>query len=102
MTDNPPTPPDSRTEFPPSDGWPDYPGFGSREDILARMKLLDWICTQIGVTVHPEVGDYVLATDGRILGCGPDSDELYRRVVEAEPALQNARVVEYRRPPHEW
>ena len=59
MTNNPsPNPPASSTpasstEFPPSEGWPDYPGFGSKEDVLAQMKLLDWLLAQIGVTIHP-------------------------------------------------
>lgn len=100
MSENPPH--CHNPEFPPSEGWPDYPGFGSKEDSVARMKLLDWLCTQIGVTIHPEVGDYVLATDGRILGFGPDDEELYRRVVEAEPALRNARLVGYRVPLREY
>jgi hypothetical protein len=100
MSENPPKVPVS--EFPPSEGWPDYPGFGSKEDVLTRMKLLDWVGTQIGVTIHPTVGDYVLATDGRILGFGPDGDELDRQLVAAEPALRNARVVAYRVPPREW
>jgi hypothetical protein len=102
MSENPPNPSTSSSEFPPSEGWPDYPGFGSKEDVIARMKLLDWLYSQIGVTIHPEVGDYVLATDGRILGFGPDGDELERQLLAAEPGLRNARVVQYRIPPREW
>lgn len=102
MPDAPTTPFDSRTEFPPSEGWPDYPGFGSPEDVRARMDLLDWLRSQIGVTVHPRVGDYIWATDGRILGFGPDDEELERRILGAEPELRNARVVGYRLPPSEW
>jgi hypothetical protein len=94
MSENPPKVPE--TEFPPSDGWPGYPGFGSEEDSLARIRLLDWICQQIWEgKVEVKVGDYVLATDGRILGVGPDATELHDRVVAAEPALQNARLVAY-------
>lgn len=100
MTDNSSTTPAS--EFPASEGWPDYPGFGSVDDVIARMHLLDWIRSQIDVTIRPEVGDYILATDGRILGFGPDSDELFNKVVDAEPALKNARIVVYRVPPCEW
>jgi hypothetical protein len=100
MTANPPK--DPASEFPASEGWPDYPGFGSKEDVQARMKLLDWVGSQIGVTIHPQVGDHVLATDGRILGFGPDSDEVYRRVIEAEPALRNARIVQVTVPPRDF
>jgi hypothetical protein len=82
-------------EFPASEGWPDYPGFGSEEDVQARIRLLDWIRDQIGVTIHPKVGDCVLATEWRILGVGRDPEELHDRVVAAEPALRNARLVAY-------
>ena len=92
----------SASQPPEADGWPDYPGFGSPEDVLARMDLLDWICAQIGVTIHPQVGDHIVATDGRILGYGPDADEVFRRVLEAEPALRDARIVGYDVPPWEW
>jgi hypothetical protein len=103
MTANrPPDPPTPATEFPPSEGWPDYPGFGSKEDVLARMKLIDWLHAQIGVTVHPQVGDYVLATDGRVLGYGPDGDEVERQLLEVEPGLRNARIVQIRIAPYEW
>ena len=100
MSENPPLVPASQP--PETDGWPDYPGFGSPEDVHARIVLLDWLCAQIGVTVHPEVGDFVLATDGRILGFGPDLDELNRRIFAAEPELQNARVVGFTVPPREY
>jgi len=91
MTANPPQAP-----TPTEDGFPTYPGFGSREDILARMQLLDWVSTQLGPSgIEANVGDHVLATDGRILGFGPDSDDVYRRVTEAEPALRNARIVQF-------
>ena len=104
MPDNPPAPPTPETnpEFPASAGWPDYPGFGSSDDILARMKLLDWLHAQVGVTIHPQVGDYVLGTEGRVLGFGPDGDELERQLFEAEPELQKARVVGFRIAPAEW
>jgi hypothetical protein len=100
MSANPPKPPE--TEFPPSEGWPDYPGFGSDDDVHARILLLDWLQSQIGVTIHPQVGDWVLATDGRILGFGPDADELERQLWEKEPELRNARVVAHRVRPLEW
>lgn len=96
MSATPPNEP--QTEFPPSEGWPDYPGFGSDDDVHARILLLDWLRSQIGVTVRPEPGDWVLATDGRVLGHGPDPDEVYDRVVEAEPALRNARIVQCKVP----
>jgi|GEM_PF-7105501 len=68
MTAMPPPVPDKDL-----DGFPDYPGFGSMEDAIARMKLLDRIPTQLGsVKIEANVGDYVLATDGRILGVRPD------------------------------
>jgi hypothetical protein len=94
--------PSTVSELPQPDGWPAYPGFGSDEDALARMQLLAWISGQIGVTIHPKPGDHILATDGRVLGVGPDSDELFRQVIEADPALQNVRIVEYTVPPLEW
>ena len=73
-----------------------YPGFGSDEDILARINLLDWICEQyVNGNVQAKVGDYILATDGRILGVGEDSEELHNRVVAAEPELLHARLVGY-------
>jgi len=94
MTANPP-----QTPTPTEDGFPTYPGFGSREDILARMQLLDWICQQVGNRViETAVGDYVLATDDRILGVGQDAAELHRNAVEVEPDLRNARLVGYRVP----
>jgi hypothetical protein len=102
VTANPPPNPPSSTEFPPSDGWPDYPGFGSPEDVIARMKLIDWLHTQIGVAVHPQVGDYVFATDGRVLGHGPDGDALLDRLFEAEPELQKARIVQIQIAPAEY
>lgn len=100
MSENPPRLPES--EFPASAGWPDYPGFGSDDDVHARILLLDWLRSQIGVTVHPKVGDWVLATDGRVLGFGPDPDELERQLWEKEPELRNARVVQCQIPPPEW
>lgn len=109
MTANPPPvpptqPPPDRAEFPAEDGWPDYPGFGSPDDVLARMNLLDWISTQLGQNgIEPQVGDYLLATDGRILGYGPDLDELHRKIEEAEPGLlKHARVVGISIPPREY
>jgi hypothetical protein len=81
------------------DGYPNYPGFGEPEDVLARMKLLSWICEQIGNGNAPaNVGDYVLATDGRILGVGENDRKLWQRRVTGEPSLANARVVGYRIP----
>src|SRR5580698_161404 len=85
------------------DGWPNYPGFGDPDDVLARMKLLEWIWEQLGNgNVAAKVGEYVLATDRRILGVGEDDEELWQRIVTAEPNLANARVVGYRVPPSEW
>ena len=73
-----------------------YPGYGTPEDTQACIKLLDWICEQYGNgNVKAKVGDFILATDGRILGVGDNSDELYQRVIAAEPSLGNARLVEY-------
>ena len=100
MSENPPLVPASQP--PEADGWPDYPGFGSPEDVLARMDLLDWIREQLGKGLKAEPGDHILATDGRILGVGPDRDEILRRVVEAEPALRNARLVGYDIPPRDY
>jgi hypothetical protein len=96
MADNPPAP---EAEF----DWPPYPEFGTDADALARMKLFDWILAQLAEgKVRAEPGDHILATDGRILGVGPDSDELFRRVIEAEPALRHARIVEHTIPPRGW
>lgn len=79
--------------------WPNYPGFGSPEDVLVRIHLLDWIKEQIGNgNVQANVGDYILATEGRILGVGRDRDELDRRVNETDPSMLNARVVGYQVP----
>jgi len=78
---------------------PDYPGFGSREDTQARMVLVWWIWEQLATrAVKAEPGDHILATDGRILAVGRNSEELFRRVIEAEPALRNARIVGYNVP----
>ncbi|MCI0702138.1 MAG: hypothetical protein L0241_13730 [Planctomycetia bacterium] len=88
MTENPPT--TNNPELPASEGWPDYPGFGSPDDVQARIKLLQWISTQ---EIEGNVGDYILATDGRILGVGPNIDELSEKIFAAEPELQNARIV---------
>ena len=78
---------------------PDYPGFGSREDIQARMVLLWWIWEQVATgAVKAEPGDHVLATDGRILAVGRDADELFHRVIDTEPTLRNARIVGYNVP----
>ncbi|MBX9622765.1 MAG: hypothetical protein K2X82_03030 [Gemmataceae bacterium] len=64
------------------------------EEFLARVRLLDWISDQIAAgAVTPADGDCILATDGRILGHGPDRGELFRRLVAAEPALGAARIV---------
>jgi hypothetical protein len=94
MSANPSTPVQN-TE----DSFPNYPGFGDPDDVLARINLLEWIWEQIGNgSVQVKVGDYVLATDGRILGTGEDDEELWRRIVAAEPSLANARVVGYRVP----
>lgn len=74
-----------------------YPGYGSDEDTQARIRLIEWIGEQLGegkVEVRP--GDYVLATEWRILGVGPDLEELNRRAEEAEPAIARARVVAHR------
>ncbi len=77
-------------------GMPTYPGFGSQDDAQARIRLIDWICEQlVQGNVHAKVGDYILATEGRILGVGDDPDELHERVVSAEPGLRNARLVGY-------
>lgn len=90
------------SEFPASDGWPDYPGFGSDEDVLARMKLLEWVRQQLAEGKgQAEPGSHILATDARILGVGKNSDELFQRVIAADPALANARIVEYNLPPLE-
>lgn len=81
---------------PVQEGFPDYAGFGQPEDILARMRLLNWICEQVGNgSVEAKEGEYVLATDGRILGVGEDAEELHARVISAEPELENARLVAY-------
>lgn len=78
------------------DAMPNYPGFGSPDDIQIRIRLLDWIREQVANgNVQAKVGDYLLATDGRILGVGDDPEELYRRVITAEPSLHNARLVGY-------
>ncbi len=75
---------------------PNYPGFGSQDDIQARIQLLDWIREQIeNGNVQVKVGDHILATEGRILGVSDDPEELHRRVVTAEPDLCNARLVGY-------
>jgi hypothetical protein len=85
---------------PAAEGWPPYPEYGTDEDALARMKLLEWIWQQVSEgQVKVEPGDHVLATDGRIVGVGRDRDEVLRRVLEAEPALRNARLVAYDVPP---
>jgi hypothetical protein len=90
------------SDFSASDGWPDYPGFGSDEDVLARMELLGWVRRQLAEgKVQAEPGSHILATDGRILGVGKNSDELFQRVIEREPALANARIVECNLPPLE-
>jgi len=106
MTANPPPIPEPTPEpeyDAAADGWCMYPGFGSRADVLARMQLLDWISTQIGQNgIEPEVGDYALATEGRILGYGPDIDELHQRIEAAEPGLhKTARIVMCRIPPRD-
>ncbi|HEV3384741.1 MAG TPA: hypothetical protein VG097_07990 [Gemmata sp.] len=91
MTANPPT-----TELKPDDGWPDYPGFGDPDDVVARIHILQWIHEQIAngnVTV--KIGDCILAIEGRILGVGEDPEKLHRRVFAANPTLKNARVVGY-------
>jgi hypothetical protein len=83
-------------------GFPDYPGFGSPEDVDARI-LLSWIWEQLGSGgVKAEVGDYVLATEGRIVGVGPDLNELDHQLMATEPELRNARVVVYRVSPTEY
>lgn len=87
---------------PAAEGWPPYPEYGTDEDALARMKLLEWVRQQlVEGKVQAEPGSHILATDGRILGVGKNSDELFQRVIEADPALANARIVEYSLPPLE-
>jgi hypothetical protein len=82
-----------------SEGFPNYPGFGEPDDIHARIMLLDWICEQlVKGNVTAEVGDYILATDGRILGVSKDPDGLHLRLIEEDPGLLNARIVAYRVP----
>lgn len=111
MTANPPPAPDRPDDDDAHDTeaiaaeWGEfaYPGFGSREDVLARMEILEWIPTQLGKHgIAPAVGDYVLATDGRILGYGPDLEELSDRVEAAEPAMRNSRVVVHRIDPGKY
>ncbi|WP_439622920.1 hypothetical protein [Gemmata sp.] len=111
MTANPPPAPDRPADDDAYDTeaiaaeWGEfaYPGIGSREDVLARIEILEWITTQLGKNgIDPAVGDYVLATDGRILGYGPDPEEVHRRVFEAEPDLKRARLVAISIPPLEW
>ena len=61
-----------------------------------RIRLLNWAEDRIGTDgVDPAVGDYVIATDGRVLGYGPDYDDLYRRVV-TEAGLEGQRLVAFR------
>lgn len=70
-----------------SDDWP--PG-----EAEARIRLLMWLGEQIAAgAVEPQPGDWVLATDGRIIGHGPDPAEVERRAVEADPTLKGARIV---------
>ena len=45
--------------------------------------------------VVANVGDYILATEGRIVGVGPDLEELHRQFVEPNPELQNIRMLAY-------
>jgi hypothetical protein len=86
----------SSTEVKPDDGYPNYPGFGDPDDIHARIMLLEWIQEQIANgNVQAKVGDYVLATDGRILGVSQDPDELHSRLLIDDPSLANARLVAY-------
>lgn len=67
-----------------------------------RIRLLNWAEAQVGTDgVDPEVGDYVIATDGRLLGYGPDYDDLFRRVV-TEAGLEGARLVAFRVPHSRW
>jgi hypothetical protein len=88
---------------PPPVAAPPDPFDAESEEVQARIRLLDWVIAQIGTdAIAPRVGDYVLATDGRILGVGPDLDELDRRVLAAEPELRTARLVAYRVPPFEY
>ncbi|MCE9561243.1 MAG: hypothetical protein K8U57_04235 [Planctomycetes bacterium] len=100
MTANPPPVPERESD---PDGFPTYPGFGSADDVQARIRLLQWIPVQLAAEgLELQVGDYVLATDGRILGFGPDFEELNRRIEAAEPEMRNARVVVIRIPPRDY
>ncbi len=79
--------------------WPPYPEYGTDAYALARMRILVWIPDQLGPgKIEANPGDYVLATDGRILGVGPDEAELDLRVLAAEPELRHARLVVTRIP----
>ena len=85
------------------DAYPNYPGFGDPDDVHERIMLLKWIMDQIANrNVQGKEGEYILATDGRILGVGDNEPELWRRIVTSEPSLANARVVGYRVPLSEW
>lgn len=91
-------PTDSAVTAPPDDPPADLPPGEFQE----RIRLLNWAEAQVGTDgVHPQVGDFVLATDGRILGYGPDYDDLYRRVV-AEAGLEGSRLVGFQVPPTDW
>ena len=54
-----------------------------------------------GVVVA-NVGDYIFATEGRILGIGPDLEEMDRQILDAEPELPNERVAAYFVPLQEY
>lgn len=72
-------------------------------EVQARIRLLMWINDQIAAgVIDPPAGDRVLATDGRILGHGPDADEVERQAMEADPSLRTARVVASKVAPADW
>lgn len=67
-----------------------------------RIRLLNWAEAQVGAgVIRPRVGDWVLATDGCILGYSPDYDDLYHRVVTVA-GLGGSRLVGFQITPTDW